>query len=681
MFEQFFMSMQQDVKLFLVFPILSAVFRLAFILAYHPDSFKGKGRVIFECFRFGFWWGMDFNAYMFLIPLVLVSLPAMFFDLFVTYGDMMRVGIGTVYAVMLYAAFMGKLIFYRHFHDTYNYLVHMGKHAEKNNLVDVFFHQDHGLAVLLGYIPFIPIMAGVCWGIQQLPSFTYPVWQSTSMQYAFNAVVFIGSIVGFYWVRFGGTLNHRNKPEWDTIPTMVKEDAFLARACVDDLIALKWVHRRPIAEEMQKSEEELEEGITHVMPEEAKMSWQSLPNPLHAFRRTAKGAVIDKPKHIFMIVGESVPQWAMDPMYAVVHALNGSRAFAQDEHTAYLNNFLPAGNISRPSIVSLMTGMYDAQLELNENEAFWHGTVPTALAWQMKRLGYQTIYWYGGNASNGNFNHFGKAQGFDRVESATSFCGPDAPRTWVGVYDHVFLEKAAQLMKQIDGPTFHFVYTTSNHGPYKIPNSVLQFDSQTLLKDAGDDIRLSKARCAGLGTAHYADMAVHRFIHEMKEAYPDSLFIYTGDHSTLYEPLSQTKLVPRDYTFRELYCTPLLMNHPQISQSLFNHTTIGTHLNIIPTIIELVAPKGFTYYSMYPSLTEPQPDILATPKQWITKDELGEAASGRVEAVGESIPEVREKYMPTDTTGRNLSSDMVSLTAWMVKHKDTCLDPLPEDRT
>lgn len=674
MFEHFFMSMQQDIKLFLLFPIVCAIFRLAFIWAYHPGSLKGKGRVVFECFRFGFWWGMDFNAYVFLIPLVIVSLPAMFWDIFVVHGDAMRVGIGIVYGVVLYAAFMGKIIFYRHFHDTYNYLVHMGKHAEKHNLIDVFFHQDHGLAVLLGYIPFVPVLAGACWVIQQLPSVPYPMFDSTMVQYGFNAAVFVGSILGFYWVRYGGTFDHRSKPEWDTIPSLVKEDAFLAKACIDDLIALKWVHRRPIAEEMQKSDADLEQAVTRLMPNAVKENWKSLPNPLYAFRRTAKGAVITKPAHIFLIVGESVPQWAMDPMYAVVHALDGSRELAKDEHTAYLKNFLPAGNVSRPSIVSLMTGIYDAQLELNENEGFWHGTVPTALAWQMKKLGYQTIYWYGGNASNGNFNHFGKAQGFDRVESAVDFCGPDAPKTWVGVYDHVFLEKAAQLMKQVDMPTFHFVYTTSNHGPYKIPNSVLQFDAEHLLKDAGDDIRSNKGRCAGLGTARYADLAVHRFIQEMKQAYPDSLFIYTGDHSSLYTPLNQTKLVPRDYTFRELYCTPLLMHHPQISQELFKNTTIGTHLNIIPTIMELIAPKGFVYYSIYPPLMEPQPHILATPKQWITADELGETASKRAEKVGESVPEVREKYVPRDNTGCKLSSDMAALTAWIVKHRDTCLN-------
>ena len=154
MFEHFFMSMQQDIKLFLLFPIISAVFRLTFILAYHPGSLKGKGRVIFECFRFGFWWGMDFNAYLFLIPLVIISLPSMFWNIFTAYGDMMRVGIGTVYGVVLYAAFMGKLIFYRHFHDTYNYLVHMGKHAEKHNLIDVFFSSRPWISRFVRIYPF-----------------------------------------------------------------------------------------------------------------------------------------------------------------------------------------------------------------------------------------------------------------------------------------------------------------------------------------------------------------------------------------------------------------------------------------------------------------------------------------------------------------------------------------------
>lgn len=679
MFEQFYISMQQDIKLFLVFPILCAMFRGIFIATYTPySSILREKRCLLTCFSYGFWWGMDFNAYMFLIPLILVSIPASFFAFFSEYGDILRVIIGVIYSVILYAAFMGKMIFYRHFHDIYNYLIHMGKHAEKHNLVDIFFHQDHGLAILLGYIPFIGTMVLVCWGIQQLPSIPYPIFNSILYQYIFNVFVFFSCIIGFYWFRFGGTLNHRNKPEWDTIPSIVKEDPFLARACVDDLVALKWVRRRPIAEEMQKSESELKNAISRIMPTEKAEIWSKLDNPVYAFKRSAKGPVIDKPNHIFFIVGESVPQWAMDPMYRDLHVLDGSWVFKEDKHTIYVNNFLPAGNVSRPSIVSLMAGIYDAQLELNENEAFWNSMMPTSFAGQMKKLGYQTIYWYGGNASNGNFNHFGKGQGFDRVESATTFCGNDAPRTWVGVYDHIFLKKTAELIKKIKEPTFHFIYTTSNHGPYKIPKSVLGFDANTLLDNIGDDIRNNKERCAALATAHYADQAVAKFIAEMKDAFPDSLFIYTGDHSSLYATLGNSSLVPRDYSFRELYCTPLFINHYQLTKDLLGSDTIGTHLSIMPTVIELIAPKGFTYYSLYPSLTETQPDGFVTPKQWITKNELGEVASQRAEVIGESTPEIKEKYKVKDNKYIIRASDMVSLTAWILRHKETCLNP-PEN--
>ena len=48
----------------------------------------------------------------------------------------------------------------------------------------------------------------------------------------------------FYWLRYGGTLNHRNKPEWDFVPAIIKNDIFLAKAVIDDLIALELVHKR-----------------------------------------------------------------------------------------------------------------------------------------------------------------------------------------------------------------------------------------------------------------------------------------------------------------------------------------------------------------------------------------------------------------------------------------------------
>ena len=118
MFLQFFSSMQQDIKLFLFFPLLCAVFRTIFIIVHNPyKSLKGKGKIIWHCYRYGFWWGMDPNAYIFLISLIFVTLPVTFLGISETLGNSIRIGIGIVYALVLYAAFAGKMIFYYHFHD------------------------------------------------------------------------------------------------------------------------------------------------------------------------------------------------------------------------------------------------------------------------------------------------------------------------------------------------------------------------------------------------------------------------------------------------------------------------------------------------------------------------------------------------------------------------------------
>ena len=98
---------------------------------------------------------MDFDAYIFLISLVLVTIPALWFDTYHQYEDVIRIIELTIYSCVLYAAFAGKMIFYKHFHDTYNYMVHYGNHAEKRNLIDIFFNQDRGALVLLGFIPML----------------------------------------------------------------------------------------------------------------------------------------------------------------------------------------------------------------------------------------------------------------------------------------------------------------------------------------------------------------------------------------------------------------------------------------------------------------------------------------------------------------------------------------------
>lgn len=669
MSEQFFLSLQQNIKLMIWAPLLGTIFRIIFIIVYNPyPSLRGRWQSLIGALRYGFWWGMDFDAYVFLIPLVLITIPGLWFDIYHQYEDLIRITALILYSCVLYAAFAGKMIFYKHFHDTYNYMVHYGNHAEKRNLIDVFFFQDKGAFVLLGFIP-ISLASWYMGSLfLSLPSIPYPGYYLTDtwMIVGWNILIVVLSIILFYWFRYGGTLSHDDKPEWDTIPTVVKEDIFFARATVPDLCALETVYKNPLRSEYTASEEDINDAIKRIVPNEFKDTWQQLDNPLYAFKKITKGPKIKKPKHIFFIVGESIPQWSLDETHKLLNICPGLWNFKSQSHTVQIPNFLPAGNVSRPSIVSLMSGIYDAGLEINERESFWKGVFPTSFAHQMKRLGYQTIYWYGGNASYGNFNHFGKAQGFDRVESASIFCGPDAPKTWVGVYDHVFLENIEQQIKSINEPTFHFIYTTSNHGPYKMEDSLLDYDPEKVMPDVGEDLRSNKTRNKELATYRYSDKAIFTFVEAMKKAFPDSLFIVTGDHSNLFGSLNNTSLIRRDYTLRDTFCTVALLQHPDLNQDMIVSSK-GTHMSLMPTIIEAIAPKGFEYYSIAPSLFEDQPETLVTPYQWITDSLIGDVRGDYGES-NVATTEPVEPVRPIDNHADN-ARDWTLLTMWLINHR------------
>lgn len=608
-------------RVFLFFPVLCAIFRALFICVYWPyKTVAGRLSVIWHCFRYGFWWGMDFNAYAFLLPFLGISLvgwivPALWF-----YGDILRMVAAALYMTVLYVAFFGKMIFYAQFHDTYNAVARLGRHADKHNLIDIFFHQYRGGWILAAYIPYMAGCLFVLYWFLSLPLWVYVPECPIGVQWLLNSVVFLASIVGFYFFRYGGTLIHDHKPEWDTVPDCVKKDRFLSKAVVDDLIALENAWKYPGSELYTHTDAEDRQTMTAVLP----VSPKGVREKEAYFARQARGACIPKPSHIFLIVGESFAQNFWEPDLAGFHIADRCKALLSDAHTVRLNQFLSAGVISRPSIVSLMLGIFDAGLELNENEDFWRGTLPTALPVLLKRLGYKTSYWYGGAVTHGNFQNFAPACGFDQVMAATDFCGPKAPQTWLGVYDHVFLEKAANLIQQ-EGegqPSFHFLYTTSNHGPYKLPLQRLGYDIDEVLRDVPDDIRQQRMISRVLGTGWYADRSIAKFIQTMKMKYPDSLFILTGDHSIIFQELQNTSLLPRQYSLRERFCPVFCMNHPALDQKLLQGNCIGGHMNIVPTIVELIAPKGFTYYSLFPSLLEPL-DHVVTPNHWLNREFLG----------------------------------------------------------
>lgn len=665
-FSYFFSGAQADLLLMLLAPLACAVFRALFLWRYRTHAFTWPQ--LATCFRYGFWWGMDFNAYVFLILLLCVSLPTAIFPSVRPFSDGLRCALVTAYLGILYLAFIGKMIFYDHFHDTFNATIRLGIHADKKNFADIFFHQHHGGLVLLGIPVYLAICVLAARALLMLPRLPYDMIAPPdgAARLACNVICFVGAIVLFYWLRYGGTLNHRKKPEWDEVPPRVKEDTLLAKAAMDDLIALELAWKKRVSDAERHTDDESWSYLTSILPEHCPRT----DHPLSLFARATTGPRVTTSSHIFFLLGESHAQAPLDPMYHRLGLMEASLRFRSSPHTITMNHMLSAGMTSRPSLVSLFTGLYDSDMEINEMGAFWQRTFPNSLPQLLHRLGYRTEYWYGGYLNHGSMEHFVPAIGFDAWHAGPEICGADAPQTWLGVYDHIFLEEAAARIEASteDGPVFHFLYTTSNHGPYNMPYEKYGFDLSRVMKDAPEvaaRIARDKKVSRRMASIWYADQALIRFAERMKKDFPDSLIIITGDHSFGALPYEYDVAKRREPTIREAVLTSFAMYHRELTPDMLP-SHIGGHMNILPTLLELIAPQGFSYLSPFAPLTQPLSHVV-TPYCWETEDTIGDFRSGEAQPL-----KVTDGPLPTEhlVRFREERDALCELTGWYVRHPE-----------
>ena len=107
------------------------------------------------------------------------------------------------------------------------------------------------------------------------------------------------------------------------------------------------------------------------------------------------------------------------------------------------------------------------------------------------------------------------------------------------------------------------------------------------------------------------------------------------------------------------------MQHPELSQTSLT-ASIGTHLSIMPTIIEAIAPKGFEYYALVPSAFDEQPDIHVTPYQWITDNMVGDVREDYGQYQEYMADEV-EYIRPIDNHAKE-ADDWRSLSVWLMRY-------------
>jgi phosphoglycerol transferase MdoB-like AlkP superfamily enzyme len=170
-----------------------------------------------------------------------------------------------------------------------------------------------------------------------------------------------------------------------------------------------------------------------------------------------------------------------------------------------------------------------------------------------------------------------------------------------------------------DEPTFNLIMTTSYHPPFSVNLESEGWDAAPLKTNAlcGG---LSEHTLRILGHLWYSDKCVANFVAEAARKFGNPCFAVTGDHYSRHCIKAVPSLYESESVPLVLYGKPFLAKKEWPLPPL-----AGSHLDIAPTLVNLVAPDGFAYHSFGRDLfdaTRPQvgfgraavitPDHIAT---------------------------------------------------------------------
>lgn len=411
---------------------------------------------------------------------------------------------------------------------------------------------------------------------------------------------------------FGGSWGWETALEWENVG--VTKDSFMNEAILDDYQAIYRGYRMNNRMLACNGLNFTAEQIQQLAGELAGRSADS--NNLDDYlRREAQGAQVAKPKQIFLIVSESYANWPLLDKYSQLHIADGMKGIIAEEDADYCNAMLPNGASTISAMTGVTTGLADANLYLTTMPESFKQPYITAIAPQMEKLGYTTNFWYAGPATWERIGAFTEAQGFQHFYGRGDM--PEEAQGSVWGCDDEYLY--AQVLESIspDTPSFNVILNVSNHSPYTVDVAAKGFDADKLRqvlppKAAEDDWLVNE-----LGHYWYADRELAGFVKNLKAKYPDCLVLIVGDHADRYN-------IDKQPSMYERYVVPFVVTGAGVHKGILLPDSAGSQIDIGPTLIEMVAPKGFVYYAIGSSLTRSNRQGVNY-GFWITRDFMGEA--------------------------------------------------------
>lgn len=583
--KKFFDGIQRDLRLFVFVLILLEVYRGLFIffMSNYMSPESGAAAIVTAMFA-GLRLSLKTAGVVTLLSFLFVSIGGV--------SSRWRLAIGIMASLIFSTLFMLRFPYYKAFQSTFGLEIVQGFYDDKWAIVVMLF-QEYGIIWRLFVALLLTLVCiAVFSRLLLIKTFPLPELDGTIKFAGFSAGLGVVIFLFGLFVRFGGSFTYGGGINWENAG--ITNDVFLNECILDDGQALyrtRSMALRMAAGEISGVDQSRILESAQIIAGNSELNERNLAPYLE---RKAAGERIAKPKHIFIIVGETFMQWPLLGKYDELMVAEGIKSLIAEENCYYSRNFMPNGDFTSTAITGIVTGLPDVNIRVNYQGRTYEKLYITSMAPLFRELGYKVDFWYGGMPSWDSMAKMALAQGFDNFYGYPDFNAPQQT-TW-GTKDE-YLFNALQEHLAEEPPTIHVVLTTTNHPPYNLDLAAEGYDINAVtealkrLQNVADVNQLA----IELGHYWYMDEVITHFINETSARYPESLFVVTGDHAIRCNPSTHP-------TIFEHQSVPFVLYGAGITKDLLPPDAVGDHISIIPTLIELIAPEGFAYYSVAPSL-------------------------------------------------------------------------------
>ena len=624
--ERFFRQFQKDFKLWLFCVVFFSFCRMFFIVTLRDkiDPSSGFWDILKVCF-FGFRFDGMSSTWLILFPFIM-SIACGFRD-WERIAERVRKIAAWAFVILSTLLFGINYGFFREYGEQVNTILFQFFNDDTNAILITIWRDYHPVLAFLGMGA---VIAAGLFVVRPLIR-TGILSESRSRRIISSTLrktlVTIGIVI-FMVVSIRGTV--KSIP-LDRRILLATQDEFLNKMILNEYSALRYAYKD------YKLMTREDKGLEIYLPDRdvlkavkfATSRDETLANLDDYSLRYAAGPASVTPRHIFLIVGESFDSWPLLDAYRSLGLMENMKYFKQNGIS--IDNFLPASYLTMYSLGVILTGLPDSGVYINHHFNSLK-PYPSALAETFNRLGYKTRFFYGGYPTWQRVTDFVLSQGFTEAYDATNLTSSKTRNPW-GVDDAELFDLALRTVKD-DSLSLNVILTTNNHTPYSVDVWAKGFPLRSIpedIKPLWDNVISLKA----LGHQWYEDQCIARFVKHMEKQVSLPLFIITGDHYG-------RNFINRKPNLYECSAVPFILYGKVVVDSL-SHTVhkAGSHLDIPPTLIEMVAPQGFAYHALGQNLLSPNGRSIGIGRgKVITEDRLVDVSGKQIKVFPLSVKQI-----------------------------------------